>query len=99
MQIINNITKNTSAKTAKNMAETATFLAEKWRKPTKNLVKTLLTPIDNQYALSFCQDLPGTTVMNYNKFCIKNFCQDFICLNYNKFQNFCQDLSGFEKEH
>ena len=63
-----------------------------------NLDKTLLSPIGNQYTVSLCQDLPGTTVMKFKVFCIKKFRQDFIYFKFNKLQNFCQDLSRFEKQ-
>jgi hypothetical protein len=65
----------------------------------KHLDKTLLSRIDNQYKVVLCQDLPGATVMKFKKFCMKIFRQDFLYLNCNMLQNFCQDLSGLKKRN
>ena len=44
----------------------------------KNPDKTLPSLIDNQYRVALCQDLPGTTVMKFNKLRMKNLRQDFL---------------------
>ena len=68
----------------------------RWVGVTKYLDKTLLSPIDNQYGVPFCQDLAGTTVMKFKKFCMKKIGQDFKYFKFNVLQNFCQDLSRFK---
>jgi hypothetical protein len=65
----------------------------------QNLVKTLHPPIDNQYGLPLCQDLTGTIVMKFKKFCKGKKCQDLTVLLIRYIPDFCQDLSGFENSY
>ena len=54
--------------------------------------KTILPPIDNQYTVSLCQDLVGTTVLKINNIRIENFLTRFYIIEIQYVTNF---LSGF----
>jgi hypothetical protein len=58
----------------------------------KNLVKTFLPSIDNQYTVLLCQDLPEAIAVKFNKFTNIYFLTGFFVF---EFQYFTKFLSGF----